>query len=266
MEKTASKQKNSRRRRIILSVCAILAALLLFLCLKPAANKDRDAHTIPADPAIIQEDSTDGAAYYANSLDAEKSPYFINRDYYSMQSKGSLHLIPRFRTYQQTTEYTCGCACALMVLDYFGIRDHNEMEIAEACGTDETKGTSVEGLSAFFRSLGFEVDDHTDTELRFAGIGEAESFFVESVDAGIPVMVDWVDWAGHWQVVIGIDTMGGSSPYDDVLILADPYDITDHKQDGYYIFPLGRFYDMWREGACAQKDVPYEQVYVKAWK
>lgn len=47
-------------------------------------------------------------------------------------------------------------------------------------------------------------------------------------------MVDWVDWAGHWQVLIGIDTCGTESVYDDVMILADPYDVTDHYQDGYY--------------------------------
>lgn len=79
-------------------------------------------------------------------------------------------------------------------------------------------------------------------------------------------MVDWVDWSGHWQVLIGIDTMNTISVYDDVLIFADPYDVTDHSQDGYYIFPLGRFFYMWREGVCAGKEIPYEQVFVKAWK
>ena len=27
---------------------------------------------------------------------------------------------------------------------------------------------------------------------------------------------------------------------------------TDHYQDGYYIFSLGRFFDMWREGPCVK--------------
>ena len=38
----------------------------------------------------------------------------------------------------------------------------------------------------------------------------------------------------------------------------------DHCQDGYYIFPLGRFFDMWREGVCAGKEIPYEQPFVRA--
>jgi len=35
-------------------------------------------------------------------------------------------------------------------------------------------------------------------------------------------------------------------------------------QDGYYIFPFGRFFDMWREGPCAEKAEPYIQAYVTA--
>ena len=48
-----------------------------------------------------------------------------------------------------------------------------------------------------------------------------------------------------------IDTCGSDTPHDDVLIFADPYDITDHFQDGYYIFPLSRFFGMWQEGALS---------------
>ena len=88
---------------------------------------------------------------------------------------------------------------------------------------------------------------------------------IDYIDRGIPMMIDWVDWAGHWQVLIGIDTCGTDTPYDDVLIFADPYDVTDHKQDGYYTYPLGRFFGMWREGPCAQKVEPYRQPFVAAW-
>lgn len=110
------------------------------------------------------------------------------------------------------------------------------------------------------------MDAHADAEPRFDDIEAAEAYLIEKLDAGIPVMVDWEDWAGHWQVVIGLDECGTEDPYDDVLIVADPYDITDHYQDGYYIIPFGRFFDgMWREGPCAQKDAPYVQSFVAAW-
>ena len=99
---------------------------------------------------------------------------------------------------------------------------------------------------------------------KFETIEEAEEFIIEKIKSGTPVMVNWEDWRGHWQVIIGIDTCSRLSPYDDVLIMADPYDVTDHYQDGYYTVPFGRFYDMWREGPCAQKSEPYEQAYVIA--
>ena len=54
-------------------------------------------------------------------------------------------------------------------------------------------------------------------------------------------MVCWNDWGGHWQVIIGYDTMGTETTQDDVIIVADPYDTTDHNQDGYGIYSAERF-------------------------
>ncbi len=73
-----------------------------------------------------------------------------------------------------------------------------------------------------------------------------------------PVMVEWTDWGGHWQVVIGYDDMGTPEHIgDDVLILADPYDTSDHNQDGYYTVSAERFFYMWRDDRVlpeSQKD------------
>ena len=30
-------------------------------------------------------------------------------------------------------------------------------------------------------------------------------------------MIAWNDWGGHWQVIIGYDTMGTETTQDDVL-------------------------------------------------
>ena len=46
---------------------------------------------------------------------------------------------------------------------------------------------------------------------------------------------------GHWQVIIGYDTMGTETTQDDVIIVADPYDTTDHNQDGYGVYAAERF-------------------------
>lgn len=57
------------------------------------------------------------------------------------------HIISQFKTYQQTTEYSCACASALMVLKHFGADNYDEMQIGKLVGVDTTHGTSVEGLS-----------------------------------------------------------------------------------------------------------------------
>ncbi len=123
----------------------------------------------------------------------------------------------------------------------------------------------MENIADFFDLIGWETEYHAHTDLKYKTIEELEQSIIEYIDRGIPIMVDWVDWAGHWQVIIGIDTCGSDTPYDDVLIFADPYDITDHYQDGYYIFLLSRFFGMWREGPCSGKETPYSQPFVAAY-
>lgn len=225
-----------------------------------------EKHAIAADSSLDTLDDIYGADAFQNSLDHLDSEYYIIHDYYNMESGGGKHILTHYATYQQTTEYSCGCAAALMALNYYGISDYNEMEICQLAGTDETKGTSVEGMVSFFETAGLPVDFHADTGVRFETIEEFVSYVTDTIDSGAPILVDWVDWRGHWQTIIGIDSCGTENPYDDVLILADSYDVTDHYQDGYYIVPLGRFYDMWREGVCAGKEIPYEQPFVTVYR
>ena len=67
------------------------------------------------------------------------------------------------------------------------------------------------------------------------------SFVRERIAAGTPILVGWNDWGGHWQVIIGYDTMGTEYEGDDVIIVADPFDTTDHNQDGYGVYGAERF-------------------------
>ncbi len=250
---------------------AILFSLLLTVVLcgcagksGPASGTLPESHVIAYDPALDTLADENGADAFDHALDHADSKYYTINDYYNMSSGGSLHILSQFETYQQTTEFSCGCAAALMVLNHYGVHDCNEMDICRIAETDTEKGTSVEGLVKFFESLGWETESNASTECAFETIEDCEAFFLGAIDSGTPVMVDWEDWAGHWQVVIGLDTCGSEDPYDDVLIMADPYDITDHFQDGYYIVPFGRFISMWREGSCTGKAEPYEQPYVMA--
>ena len=209
--------------------------------------------------------SQDGASSFDGSADHPQSRYYIANDFFNMKSDATLHILSQFQTYQQTTEYTCGAASALMVLNWFGKKRYHEKAVATLLETHCTKGSSIENMIDLFDLIGWNVDCHASKECKFQTAKDVERWIIDYIDRGIPIMVDWVDWAGHWQVLIGIDTCGTDMPYDDVLIFADPYDVTDHKQDGYYTFPLGRFFGMWREGPCAEKKEPYQQPFVAAW-
>ena len=249
------------------AVLIIAALMLLLLCACGSSGKTAsppETHVIASDEAMDTMHDEYGADALDHTLDHVDSRYYVINDYYNMESSDTLHILPHFETYQQTTEYSCGCASALMVLNYYGNHDFNELEICRIAGTDTTKGTSVEGLAGFFETLGWQTEFHADTDYRFDSFEECEEYFIAALDSGTPIMVDWVDWAGHWQVLIGLDTCGTEEPYDDVLIMAEPYDITDHYQDGYYTIPFGRFFDMWREGPCTGKSEPYLQPFVVA--
>lgn len=245
-----------------------LAALLLaVLLLLPgaAASAAPALHEIGYPDNYPTTADGDGADAFAGSLNHPESQYFVIVDFYNMVSGGTLHILEKFETYQQTTEYSCGPACARMVLHRYGVDDYDELELAKMMGSDQSSGTDTENMAKLFEDLGWNTEFNASTKPQFKDMKEAERYLIEKFDAGIPVLVDWEDWHGHWQVAIGLDTCGTDDATDDVLILADPYDVTDHYQDGYYIFPFGRFFDMWREGPCAGKAEPYVQAYVAAW-
>lgn len=245
-----------------LGLAAVLGVSLFGCGKKEAVLPEKHPIGYPENYATNQDN--EGADSYGGVLDTQ-SRYFTANDYYNMTSHDTLHILPKFETYQQSTEYTCGNASALMVLNHFGVKDYDEMQLADIMEGNPEVGTTVEHIADFFENLGWNVDVHADTELKFEDEEDFYSFVIEKIDAGIPIMVDWVDWGGHWQVIIGIDTCNPDYPDDNVLILADPYDITDHYQDGYYIFPACRFMTLWREGPVCGKDAPYEQPYVCAW-
>ena len=225
-----------------------------------------EVQTIPVPEKYGVSPSLEGASSFDNTLDHIHSRYYVTNDFYNMKSDNTLHILSNFKTYQQTSEYTCGAASALMVLNWFGKEQYHENAIAQLLETDCTKGSSVENIADLFDLIGWNVEAHTSsTKRKFETVEDAENAIIDYIDRGIPMMIDWVDWAGHWAVLIGIDTCGTESPYDDVLVFADPYDVTDHNQDGYYTYPLGRFFGMWREGPCAGKTSPFLQPYVVAW-
>ena len=223
-----------------------------------------EIHAIAYDESMETLKDETGADAFNHKLDHADSRYYKTFDFYNMESDETLHILSHFETYQQTTEYSCACASTLMVLNHYGNHDYNELDICRMVDTDTSEGTPVENIAGFFDSIGWKTISHADINPYFESLDDFEAFLLKNLDKGTPVMVDWMDWGGHWQVIIGLDTIGTDDPNDDVLIMADPYDTTDHYQDGYYIFPLGRFYHMWREGSGGETHAPYVQPFVVA--
>ena len=262
-------------------------------------------------------DEYGGADAYDNAGDHPDSKYYVNPDFYNMKSDDQLTIISKYKTFQQTSEWSCGSATILTVLEHFGVSDYGEWDIAvkSGAGVDldtvgsepgsannfPEYGTSVDDIIKFFDTIGgFKVvqssyiadydesdlipkEDYSSPENDWGNLPATfnsvslyasdndpdtenwvddakDSYFVKwvvgNLKANRPILVEWSDWDGHWQAIIGYDTQGTPGICDDVIIFADPYDTSDSWQDGYYYYPAERWFYMWTDRNVAPK--PYQ--------
>lgn len=178
--------------------------------------------------------------------DHQNSPYFYNLDFYNMESSDTLTILPKFKTVQQTSEWSCGVTCVLMIMNYYdmlGDYDEESLALFRSNGLNEEATTLRQTMEIFEGVGGFNLT--TTFDLIEDDIPVEEQFTFETIqnylEQEIPIMVCWNEWGGHWQVIIGYDTMGTESILDDVIIVADPYDTSDHNQDGYCVYNALRF-------------------------
>lgn len=210
-------------------------------------NSTEESHVI-AYPANYDTRS-EGASAYNGLGNVKQSPYFAVQDFYNLQSTDSLTILPHYKTYQQTTEITCGPAAALTVLAHYGNTSWTEKEIAKIMDTKPAVGTDTAGMVKYFKKIGWDVTSSLNSAdengTSFASVKDFKDFVIANLKNNTPILVENIDWGGHWRVIIGYDTMGTETTADDVLILADPYDTSDHSQDGYNVNSVERFYFMW---------------------
>ncbi len=237
---------------VLVLVAAVIAGMLNFYVGGRSAKESDNPgimDNITSQIILLLEKDGGGPAAVQGKADVKDSPYFKKVDIYNMKSGGSLLLLEKYRTFQQHTGYTCGPAAALTVVQHFLDRaPDTEMEMAKIMDTHpaNTKdpGTNTRGMSRYFEQKGWTVKN----SLKNGSPKTYEEFlrFVdENLRQGIPIMVENVEWGGHWRVIIGHDTMGDANDMNDVLIMADPYDTSDHAQDGYTVISAQRFYYMW---------------------
>ena len=242
------------------AVSAALAFLGVFFLANPVSFAAAE-HTIPYPPGYVID--KEGASSFNGVGNVEKSPYFSTQDYYTLQSNSHLTILSHYKTYQQTTEITCGPAAALTVLAHFENHAWDELQIAKIMGTKAEVGTDTKGMVKFFKSIHWDVASSLQASGKdgatFANYYEFRDFVLKNLQANTPIMVENIEWGGHWRVIIGYDTMGTDTVADDVLILADPYDTSDHLQDGYAVNSAVKFYYMWFDAHMLPKGQQNQQ-------
>jgi hypothetical protein len=206
---------------------SILVMILLISC--AGLNEAKEAPTYPNGTAIA---------------------WFPRIDTATLSASENVDFIPNLKAYQQTTDYTCGPAALLSLAKFYGLPDieenaRTEMKIAQECGTRDLNsskpGTKPQEMVAWLEKNGFSV------QLEFEDKGDSSALerLRNNIHNGTPTLVEWIDLSGHWAIAVGYDYRNASNPWDDVLILADPYDRYDDYCDGYSFLNANRFYWMW---------------------
>ena len=237
---------------IVLSVIIVVLSVILGITL----SSNSFYQTIPSESIIepTKEIAVNGlivngsGAHYNRTADVKKSPYYPIINFYSNNGiSKTIKLLPNFKTYQQTTPTSCGDASAFMALRYLGINNVTEDALFKEAGTTD-KGTNTLPLAAAIEKLAgqsIKAEAKTNNDV----LSEQEYLTLvkncTNPKNNCVVIMESVEWGGHWMTLIGYDDMGTSDTADDVLVFADPYDTTDHNQDGYYIVSFERYYATW---------------------
>lgn len=149
------------------------------------------------------------------------------------------------KAYQQTEEYTCGPAIVMSLMNYYGMMSttqmnkSTELRIAKEMGTSVTEGTSEKQMVDWLGKNGFTVKH---------GENGTISMLRNNLKNNIPVIVEWIDWGGHWVIVSGYNKKGKTPEENqDTLFLADPSIDYDNVKtiEGITTFNAYRFFNMW---------------------
>lgn len=147
------------------------------------------------------------------------------------------------KSYQQTKDYTCGAAVIMSLMKYYNMLDEHQMNaetekrITKELGTTVSEGTNEYQLARWLKAHGFKV---------ILGFNGNRQLILKYLRKQTPVIVDWIDWGGHWVIVAGYDE-ALLPHHDETIFLADPAARYDHvkSKDGIIAFDADRFFSMW---------------------
>lgn len=229
------------------------------------AENFSDEMKIPYATDLSPEDGADSVEREGDHAD---SPYFAHPDVYNMESTDTLTVFHNFKTQQQTSEWACGVTAALMVLEWYDkLGDWNEETLAEL--RHSLDGTELEGYPGTTLNQAVDIFNGVGSFDKETTADYPDGIWMENIQnwlaEGKPVMICWNDWGGHWQIIIGYDTMGTETQQDDVFLVADSYDTTDHNQDGYGVYPAERLmYNFTMYGAFPEEEGGSDMLFLVA--
>jgi hypothetical protein len=96
-------------------IVPVLLALALVVCAAPLAAAESTGANYSDEmkiPYTVDLSPEDGADSVERQGDHQDSPYFSRLDYYNMTSTDTLTILPKFKTQQQTSEWSCGVSSA----------------------------------------------------------------------------------------------------------------------------------------------------------
>jgi predicted double-glycine peptidase len=216
-----------RRLYLILTICIVIPVMALAISMV-------FTHVSP-------EPAPSGISY-ALDTSLPEPRYYTGINFDSLKTNDHLTIIPLKSYRQQVTNYSCGAVASMTVLSYYGNpvnnTDAEEERLAREINptVSETTGINPEQITGWFNRNGWNATWGTN------GTG---AMLRENLKNGIPTMVEWMDWGGHWVVVVGYDTRGTADGWDDVIIFADSVDSHDDRVDGVTYFNYGEFDAMW---------------------
>jgi hypothetical protein len=195
-------------------------------------------------PVLVPDSvkSPAGTVQYGTDAPLPEPRYYTGIHFDTLKSSDNLTAIPLKSYRQQMTNYSCGAAAAMTVMSYYGIpannTDADEDRIAHEMNRNvsDTTGINPEQITSWFHRNGWNATWKT---------GGSRQMLRQNLENGIPTMVEWMDWGGHWVVVVGYDTRGTDILWDDVIIFADSVDSHDDRVDGVTYFNYGEFDAMW---------------------
>lgn len=196
------------------------------------------------------------------NANAENLVYKI-KSYFGFNDSKNLLLLG-VKGYQQSEDYTCGPAIVMSLMHYYGMlpadqmNKTTELRIAKEMGTSHTDGTSTQQMVDWLRKNGFTVQQ---------GENGTIPMLINNLKNKTPVIVEWIDWGGHWVIVSGYNKKGKTvEENQDTIFLADPSAIYDHVRSakGVITFNAHRFFNMWLSGQSLESNHLVKGLYIVA--